>query len=335
MKTSEFHFDLPEQLIAARPTDRRDGSRLMVVERASGRIETVPFPEIGRWLGEGDLLVLNDSRVIHARLIQPNPKTELLLLEQTSPGHWLAIGKPAKRILPGTRLQFPARRHGFGPLEAQILRTLPDGSRVVRFPENMNLALYGEMPLPPYIIEARQRLGLPAQLPEDEDRYQTVYARQEGSVAAPTAGLHFTPELLGQFDHAFITLHVGLGTFRPVKVAEIEDHEMHEERFFVPEGLRERAAAARRVVAVGTTTARVLESVPDLRPGPGRTRMFIRPPYQPKRTDVLLTNFHLPGSTLLMLVAAFTGLELQREAYRRAVAERFRFFSYGDAMLIV
>lgn len=335
MKTSEFHFDLPEELIAARPTDRRDGSRLMVVERASGRIETVPFPEIQRWLGEGDLLVLNDSRVIHARLIQPNPKTELLLLEQTSPGHWLAIGKPAKRILPGTRLQFPARRHGFGPLEAQILRTLPDGSRVVRFPENMNLALYGEMPLPPYIIEARQRLGLPAQLPEDEDRYQTVYARQEGSVAAPTAGLHFTPELLAQFDHAFVTLHVGLGTFRPVKVAEIEDHEMHEERFFVPDGLRERAAAARRVVAVGTTTARVLESVPDLRPGPGRTRIFIRPPYQPKRTDALLTNFHLPGSTLLMLVAAFTGLELQREAYRRAVAERFRFFSYGDAMLIL
>ncbi len=335
MKTSEFQFELPEELIAARPTDRRDGSRLMVVDRASGRIETVPFTEIGRWLGPGDLLVLNDSRVIHARLVQPEPRAELLLLEETSPGYWLAIGKPAKRILPGARLTIPARREGLPPLEAQIVRTLPDGSRVVRLSAESELNVYGEMPLPPYIVEARQRLGLPAQLPEDEERYQTVYAEREGSVAAPTAGLHFTPELLAKFDHAFVTLHVGLGTFRPVKVAEIEDHEMHEERFEIPEGLAERAARARRVVAVGTTTARVLESVPDLRPGPGRTRIFIRPPYRPKRTDVLLTNFHLPGSTLLMLVAAFTGIALQREAYRRAVEERFRFFSYGDAMLVL
>lgn len=335
VKTTEFHFDLPPDLIAARPPDRRDGSRLMVVDRASRQIHTGPFAEVTRWLQPDDLLVLNDSRVIHARLLQPEPRTELLLLEETSPGHWLAIGKPAKRITPGSELHIPPHQPGSPPLTARILRSLPDGSRVVRLPTEADLSAYGEMPLPPYILEARQRQGLPTRLPEDEERYQTVYAREAGSVAAPTAGLHFTPELLAKLNHAFLTLHVGLGTFRPVKVDDIDKHEMHEERFFIPQGLAERAAAARRIVAVGTTTARVLETVPDLRPGPGRTRIFIRPPYHPKRTNALLTNFHLPGSTLLMLVAAFTGIELQRQAYQRAIAERFRFFSYGDAMLIL
>jgi S-adenosylmethionine:tRNA ribosyltransferase-isomerase len=332
---SEFHFELPPELIATRPTTSRDQSRLMVVDRASQKIELATFNEISRWLRPDDLLILNNSRVIHARLLADGGATEILLLEETSPDHWLAIGRPGKRLRPGAVLSFPSRREGADPLRVEVLRGLADGSRVVRLLDHVPLDGYGELPLPPYITEARTRAGLPTRLDEDEERYQTVYACEEGSVAAPTAGLHFTPELLSQFNHAFVTLHVGLGTFRPVKCAEIEDHEMHEERFTIPDGLSERAKAAGRVVAVGTTTARVLETVPSLRPGSGRTKIFIRPPYRPKRTDALITNFHLPGSTLLMLVAGLMGLELQREAYALAIKERFRFFSYGDAMLIL
>ena len=216
-----------------------------------------------------------------------------------------------------------------------MLKTLPGGERVFRFFSSVDLPSLGEMPLPPYIRKRRVALGEAEHEPADFERYQTVYAREEGSVAAPTAGLHFTPELLRQFHHAFVTLHVGLGTFRPVKTEYLDDHEMHEEVYTIPKGLAEACTQAARIVAVGTTSARVLEAAPQLQPGRGRTRIFIRPPYQFQRVGALLTNFHLPHSTLLMLVSALVGRERLLEIYREAVLEKYRFFSYGDAMLIL
>jgi S-adenosylmethionine:tRNA ribosyltransferase-isomerase len=222
-----------------------------------------------------------------------------------------------------------------GQIEAEVLKTLPGGERVLRFFAEPDLTKMGEMPLPPYIRKRRGVLGEEEHEAADFERYQTVYAREEGSVAAPTAGLHFTPELLARFNHAFVTLHVGLGTFRPVKTEFLNDHEMHEEAYSIPPGFEQAYEAAQRIVAVGTTSARVLESASNLRPGRGRTRIFIHPPYQFRRVDALLTNFHLPHSTLLMLVSALMGREKMLEIYREAVAQKYRFFSYGDAMLIL
>jgi S-adenosylmethionine:tRNA ribosyltransferase-isomerase len=220
-------------------------------------------------------------------------------------------------------------------IEAEVLKTLPGGERVLRFFAELDLTRIGEMPLPPYIRKRRGVLGEAEHEAADFERYQTVYAREEGSVAAPTAGLHFTPELLARFNHAFVTLHVGLGTFRPVKTEFITDHEMHEEAYSIPPGFEAAYEAAQRIVAVGTTSARVLESAANLRPGRGRTRIFIHPPYEFRRVDALLTNFHLPHSTLLMLVSALVGRERLLDIYREAVARKYRFFSYGDAMLIL
>lgn len=331
MKLEDFQYELPEGLIATHPAEPRDHSRLMVVDRKSGSITHHRFCDLGQFLGAGDFLVLNDTRVRPARLSAEGGKIEILLLEETSDHFWLCIGKPGKKLKPGMRV----RLDGPGEAYAEILRTLPDAQRVVRLTGVRDLQEWGRLALPPYIEAARVAGG--GAVIEEADRisYQTVYARQEGSVAAPTAGLHFTPELLGRFDHGFVTLHVGLGTFRPVKVPNLEEHDMHAEKFWIPEGLREKAQAAKRVVAVGTTSARVLESVPDLAPGGRTTSIFIYPPYRFKRVDALITNFHLPGSTLLMLVAAFLGHELQKQAYREAVKERYRFYSYGDAMLIL
>ena len=221
------------------------------------------------------------------------------------------------------------------PVEAEVLKTLPGGERVLRFFAPVDLDVMGEMPLPPYIRKRRGTLGESEHTPDDFERYQTVYARQAGSVAAPTAGLHFTPELLARFHHAFVTLHVGLGTFRPVKTEFLADHEMHEEVYSIPDGFEAAYEAARRVIAVGTTSARVLEAAPHLHRCKGRTRIFIHPPYEFKRVDALLTNFHLPHSTLLMLVSAMVGREKLLELYREAVELKYRFFSYGDAMLIL
>lgn len=335
MLLADFQFDLPEDLIASHPLPKRDDSRLLVADRKTGKIEHAGVKDLNRWIRPSDLLILNNSKVIPARLSAGQGSIEILLLEETSPRHWLCIGKPGKKIRAGARLTLDPLAPGLPPVSAEILQSLSDGSRVIRFHEDFRLEDYGTLPLPPYIEEARKNAHEPALVSEDEERYQTVYAEPSGSVAAPTAGLHFTSGLLSQFQHAFVTLHVGLGTFRPVKTERIEDHEMHEERFSIPEGLDEKAGAASRVVAVGTTTARVLESVPSLKPGPGRTRIFIHPPYKPKRVDAMITNFHLPGSTLLMLVAAFMGQDLQRAAYREAIEHRYRFFSYGDAMLIL
>lgn len=335
MKLSEFEYHLPSELIAAKPPEPRDHARLMVVNRADDSITHARFDELGKWIHQDDLLILNNSRVLPARLSAEGGKVEILLLEETSPRHWLAIGKPGRKLKPQHQLQIEPRKEGLPPQRVEVLKTLSDGSRVVRFFEEFNLEDYGVPPLPHYIQDARREAGMEELLGEDDEWYQTVYAAEAGSVAAPTAGLHFTPELLGKFHHRFLTLHVGLGTFRPVKVAEIEDHEMHSERYNIPEGLCEAANHARKIVAVGTTAARVIESVPSLEPGSGSTRIFIRPPYKPRRVDALITNFHLPGSTLLMLVAGFMGIGLQRKAYEEAIREKYRFYSYGDAMLIL
>jgi S-adenosylmethionine:tRNA ribosyltransferase-isomerase len=368
VKLSDFLYDLPPDLIATHPVHPRDHSKLMVVHRSSGIIEHAHFYDLPHWINSDDLLLLNNTKVLPARLHADAGKTEILLIEETSPRNWVAIGKPGKRLKGGTILELDPVSHtchsehheepGKGALSSpstdptlrctqddkpkqrdvakvEVLKSLEDGTRIVRLLGNFKLEDYGQLPLPPYIQKARTEQNEPDYLAEDNQLYQTVYAEKAGSVAAPTAGLHFTPELLKKFKHEFITLNVGLGTFRPVKVEEVEDHPMHTESYEVAEGLSEKIKCAHRVIAVGTTTARVLESNPKLKPGSGSTNIFIHPPYRFKRTDALITNFHLPGSTLIMLVAAMTGIELQKKAYQSAIKNEYRFFSYGDAMLIL
>ena len=331
-RTSDYDYALPPELIATHPAPRREQSRLLVYHRASDLVEHRRFDDLPRYLGPDDLLVLNDSKVRPAALKTADGRLEVLLLEETSPQHWVALVKPGARAKPGMRLHFGDAQ---APIEAEVLKTLPAGERVLRFFSAPVLEKIGEMPLPPYIRKRRGALGQTEHQPDDFERYQTVYARHAGSVAAPTAGLHFTPELLARFRHAFLTLHVGLGTFRPVKTEFLDDHEMHEEVYSIPPGFEATYEAAQRIVAVGTTSARVLEAAPNLKPASGRTRIFIHPPYEFKRVEALLTNFHLPRSTLLMLVSAMVGRKRLLEIYREAIAEQYRFFSYGDAMLIL
>jgi S-adenosylmethionine:tRNA ribosyltransferase-isomerase len=331
-RTADYGFELPPELIATHPAAKREESRLLVYQRATDRVEHRHFYDLPEYLRPDDLLVLNDSKVRPAAIATQDGRLEALLLEETSPRHWVALVKPGTRAKPGMRLTFG---RGDCAVEAEVLKTLAGGERVLRFFGEVDLAALGEMPLPPYIRKRRGALGEAEVVPEDAERYQTVYARETGSVAAPTAGLHFTPELLARFPHAFVTLHVGLGTFRPVKSEYIDEHEMHEEVYSIPPGFEEAYDRAARVVAVGTTSARVLESAANLRPGRGRTRIFIHPPYEFKRVDALITNFHLPHSTLLMLVSALIGRERLLEIYREAVSQKYRFFSYGDAMLIL
>lgn len=330
---ASYDFTLPPELIATEPAARREGSRLFVYHRAEGRAEHRRFSDLPEYIKPTDLLVLNNSRVQRAAIATTDGRLEALLLEETSPQHWVALVKPGARAKPGMRLHFGLRTGG-GEIEAEVLKTLPGGERVLRFFGPVDLEALGEMPLPPYIRKRRTALGQAEHTAADIERYQTVYAQRIGSVAAPTAGLHFTPELLARFNHAFVTLHVGLGTFRPVKTERLSDHEMHEEAYSIPEGFAEAYEAAERIIAIGTTSARVLESARELRGG-GRTRIFIRPPYEFKRVDALLTNFHLPRSTLLMLVSALIGREKLLELYAEAIREHYRFFSYGDAMLIL
>ncbi len=335
-RTSDYEYVLPPELIATHPAARREESRLLVYHRAEDRIEHRHFYDLPEYLGPDDLLVLNNSKVRPSALATVDGRLEVLLLEETSPQHWVALVKPGARAKPGMRLFFPS---GTGEtatqVEAEVLKTLPSGERVLRFFGSLDIDTVGEMPLPPYIRKRRVALGESEHIAEDYTRYQTVYADVAGSVAAPTAGLHFTPELLARFPHTFVTLHVGLGTFRPVKTEFIADHDMHEEVFSIPAGFEAAYDAAKRIVAVGTTAARVLEAAPHLHTCRGRTHIFIHPPYEFKRVDALLTNFHLPHSTLLMLVSALTGREKLLEIYRVAVEQKYRFFSYGDAMLIL
>jgi S-adenosylmethionine:tRNA ribosyltransferase-isomerase len=331
---ASYDYELPPELIATEPAARREDSRLFVYHRADDRVEHRRFSDLPEYIKPTDLLVLNNSKVQRAAIATTDGRLEALLLDETSPQHWVALVKPGARAKPGMRLKFALRDGSGREIEAEVLKTLPGGERVLRFFAPVDLEALGEMPLPPYIRKRRTTLGQPEHTPADVERYQTVYAQRIGSVAAPTAGLHFTPEMLARFNHAFVTLHVGLGTFRPVKTERLSDHDMHEEVYAIPEGFAAAYEAAERIIAVGTTSARVLESARELRGG-GRTRIFIRPPYEFKRVDALLTNFHLPHSTLIMLVSALVGRERLMKLYREAVRERYRFFSYGDAMLIL
>ena len=323
LKTSDFDYQLPEELIAAHPLPDRAASRMMVVDRAAGTIRHAMFRDFPSLLSEGDLCVFNNSRVVPARFFSEDGKVELLRIAEPEPKVWHCLVKPGKKMRPGAGVRVAGAT---GTVEAVI----EEGMRRIRWDREIDIERHGQLALPPYMHRAQED--------EDRERYQTVYARAAGSVAAPTAGLHFTPEIMAAIPHAFVTLHVGIGTFRPVKAESVADHRMHEESFFVPEETSATIAAARRVVAIGTTSARVLESATEAgglpRPGPGVTSIFIHPPYQFKCTGALLTNFHLPKSTLLMLVSALAGRELILEAYHEAVKERYRFFSYGDCMFI-
>jgi S-adenosylmethionine:tRNA ribosyltransferase-isomerase len=357
VRTAEFHFDLPPELIAQQPVARRDASRLMLLHRQDGRIEHRRFTDFPTYLKSGDVLVLNNSRVIPARLRGLNARSggrfEILLLEENTTNDWWAMMRPGKRARIGSRIQLLDRHGAASGAVAEVIEVNDEGHRRLIFsgvPNIFNhLEELGEVPLPPYI----ERHG---EQPADRDRYQTVYANAAGSVAAPTAGLHFTPELLEQIRKAgvkvcFITLHVGAGTFLPVKVENVAQHKMHAERFEIPEATAWEVNLAKsndhRVIAVGTTATRALETVARQNAGKlnvyaGKTNIFIFPPASFQIVDALLTNFHLPESTLLMLVSAFAapnengrGRDLIMAAYAEAVREQYRFFSYGDAMLIL
>jgi S-adenosylmethionine:tRNA ribosyltransferase-isomerase len=310
MKTRELEYDLPPALIAQHPVARRDESRLLLYERLSKRVHERRFAELPDVIGDA-LVVVNDTRVVPARIPIEAPKGEVLLLERLDEdGLWEGLARPTRRLEPGRR---------YGPVE--LLEHLGEG----RWRLRLHGEPRGETPLPPYITEPL----------EDPGRYQTVYAREAGSAAAPTAGLHFTPELLEGLDVERVTLHVGLDTFRPVSVDDLAEHALHGERYDVSAEAWERISGAPRVLAVGTTTVRVLETLARGGPLTGRTDLFITPGFEFKRTDALLTNFHLPRSTLLALVMAFAGVEETRRLYRTAVEERFRFYSFGDAMLVL
>ena len=357
MRTADFHFDLPPELIAQQPAARRDGSRLLVLERKSGKIAHRQFPDLLEFLKPGDVLVLNNSRVIPARLHGANEKTggkfEILLLEENAPNDWWAMMRPGKRAKIGTQIRLQEKNGELTNIFAPVTAVNDEGHRRLQFIGTKNLfqelEKLGEMPLPPYIERTTEKA-------EDKERYQTVFAQPAGSVAAPTAGLHFTPELLDKIRArgikvCFVTLHVGAGTFLPVKVENVMEHKMHAEHFEIGEETVAAVNAAKksghRVIAVGTTATRTLETVARLNAGKlnvykGKTDIFIFPPAEFQIVDTLLTNFHLPESTLLMLVSAFAapgekthGRELILQTYAEAIREKYRFFSYGDAMLIL
>lgn len=340
MKTSDFFYDLPKELIAQTPVEPRDSSRLLLLNRKNGNIEHKHFYDIIDYLNEGDLLVVNDSRVLPARIYgtkdETGAKVEFLLLKQVSGNKWETLCKPGKKAREGAKFSF-----GNGLLKATVVEVKDDGNRIVDFECDENffatLDKIGQMPLPPYITEELK----------DRERYQTVYSNELGSAAAPTAGLHFTKELMKKIEEkgvkfAYVTLHVGLGTFRPVKVDDVTNHKMHSEHYEIPEEtaklISETKKNGGRVIAVGTTSCRTLESVAtffgEIKACDGFTDIFIYPGYKFKVLDGLITNFHLPESTLIMLVSAFAGYENVMNTYKTAVDEKYRFFSFGDAMFI-
>jgi len=343
MQVSDFNFDLPEELIAQFPLEKRDSSRMMVLERRSGNYHEAPFASFPDFLLPGDVLVLNDTKVIPARLWGHRPESggrvQAFMLEERGKGLWMAMLKPGRRLTPGTVVRLDGCEHTF-----TVVEKFADGTAIVQFDTDDVLTLleeHGQVPLPPYINRPPDE--------NDKGRYQTVYAKHPGAVAAPTAGLHFTPEILQTIAAKgvkvrYLTLHVGAGTFRPVTVERIEDHIMHSERFLLPpevaDAINQAHAEGHRVFCVGTTAVRVLETcaVPNtrqVRATRGETSIFLYPPYTPQVVDGLLTNFHLPQSTLLMLVSTFCEREKVLAAYREAVRLRFRFFSYGDCMLLL
>jgi S-adenosylmethionine:tRNA ribosyltransferase-isomerase len=326
--TKDFDYHLPQELIAARPLAERTDSRMLVVHQDSGEIEHRMFRDFPDYLRPNDLLVLNDTKVIPARVFSDDGKTELLCLNRLSPLEWRCLVRPGKRMKLG-------RSVTVGGIAGTVVEVFENGDGLIRWESLVDLETYGHLALPHYMGRDDESV--------DRERYQTVFAREEGAIAAPTAGLHFTPEMLGKIDHAFLTLHVGVGTFRPVSAELISDHEMHSERYVVSAETARRVNSAGRVVAVGTTVTRVLESLQATDGSSriaeneqrGETDIFIHPPYEFGAVGSLLTNFHLPQSTLIMLVSAFAGKDLVFEAYRKAVEERYLFFSYGDCMLLV
>ncbi|MBS0658023.1 MAG: tRNA preQ1(34) S-adenosylmethionine ribosyltransferase-isomerase QueA [Verrucomicrobia bacterium] len=326
MRLADYQFDLPPELIASHPAPQRDGARMLVLNRADGSLRHARFRDFPDYLQPGDLCVLNNARVVPARVFAESPQLELLVLQRPEPQRWICLVKPGRRARVGREVVVGGQR-------GRVVAVLADGERVFEFEAAPDLEAIGHIPLPPYIDRPDEQ--------SDRERYQTVFARAEaGAIAAPTAGLHFTPEILQRVPHTFVTLQVGAGTFKPVAAEDITQHAMHQEDYEVTAATADAVAAARRVVAIGTTTVRVLESCPRdaagrLVPGAHSTRIFLHPPHALRHTDALLTNFHLPGSTLIMLVSAFVGRERTLQAYAEAVRERYRFFSYGDCMLIL
>ena len=323
-KLSDYDYDLPRELIAQRPLERREDSRMMVLHRAGQTIEHRQFRELRTFLQPGDLLVLNDTRVLPARRFSDDGAIEFLFLERVSPTRWKCLVKPGRKMRVGAKANIDN-----APL--QVEQITPDGERIVALDEDVDLYSGGSMPLPPYIRRPSDE--------KDGARYQTVFADEAGAVAAPTAGLHFTPEILSEIPHTFVTLHVGPGTFLPVRSENITEHLMHAERFSISPEAADMINNAQRIVAVGTTTVRTLEAAKRegeaLVAQENATDLFIYQPYHFRAIDVLITNFHLPRSTLLMLVSAFAGREFLLRAYAEAIRERYRFYSYGDCMLIL
>lgn len=322
-RISDYDFHLPRELIATRPLSDRAASRMLVVNRHEGKFSHHAFHDLPGFLRPGDLLVLNNSRVLPARLLTEDGKIEIFVFEKQPDGRWRAFARPGKRTRPGMAIPVAGTTARIEEIDET------DGTRLVRFDTDPDFEAHGHMPIPPYLGREDDA--------EDRVRYQTVFAQVNGSSAAPTAGLHFTPEILAGLPHAFLTLHVGPGTFLPVRTESLDEHRMHGEEYEIGAEAAEAIRDARRVVAVGTTSLRTLESLP---PGPvtarsGRTEIFIRPGFQFQRTGALLTNFHLPKSTLFVLACAFAGTELLRAAYAETIREKYRFFSYGDCMLIL
>lgn len=324
---SDYDYKLPPELIASRPTARREESRMMVLHRQSGRIEHRCFKDLPEYLMPEDLLVLNNSKVLPARLHDVSGKIEILLVKKEDETHWVAMVKPGRKMRPGNVVTV-------GDVQITVQEILPDGMRLLALSQPLDLDRWGNIPIPSYFGRDADE--------NDRERYQSVFAQDPGSVAAPTAGLHFTQEILKTLPHTFLTLHVGPGTFLPVKTENVAEHSMHREEYEISQATAERlngffSQKKGRLIAVGTTSVRVLESQPSgpIFPHSSSTTIFIRPPYQFKRVDALLTNFHFPKSTLLMLISALAGRETILNAYHIAVEQRYRFYSYGDCMLIL
>ncbi|MEO6848853.1 MAG: tRNA preQ1(34) S-adenosylmethionine ribosyltransferase-isomerase QueA [Chthoniobacterales bacterium] len=320
--TSDYDYPLPESLIASRPLPHREDSRMMVINRATGKIGHHTFKELPNFLQPDDLLVLNNSRVRHARVFANEGTIELLFLEQRDPLRWLCMVRPGRKMRIGATCRI-------GDVTARVIGIEePGGERVIEFDKPVDFDRAGHVPIPPYMHREADA--------DDDIRYQTVYANPTGSVAAPTAGLHFTPEILASIPHVFLTLHVGIGTFRPIMTDRLEDHALHKEKYEISPESAEKLNTAHRLIAVGTTSVRTLESQPsgDIHAGNGATDIFIRPGFSFQRIGGMLTNFHLPKSSLLVLVCTFGGHDLLLEAYHEAVREKYRFYSYGDCMLI-
>jgi S-adenosylmethionine:tRNA ribosyltransferase-isomerase len=321
---SDYDYGLPRELIAQRPLERREDSRMMVLHRANQAIEHRQFRELKTFVQSGDLLVLNDTRVLAAQRLSDDGAIEFLFLERVAPKHWKCLVKPGRKMRVGATAKIDN-------ISLRVEEITSDGERIVILDRDVDLYAEGSMPLPPYI-------GRPSD-ESDAARYQTIFAHAAGAIAAPTAGLHFTPEILREIPHTFVTLHVGPGTFLPVRSENITQHRMHGERFSISQEAAQKINGARRIVAVGTTTVRTLESAKrkggEVLAQRGATDLFIYPPYSFRAVDVLLTNFHLPRSTLLMLVSAFAGREFLLRAYEEAIRARYRFYSYGDCMLIL